>query len=203
MELAPVQSSAPVKACLAEYAKISTSGFNCAVLAESLRLLNQTVAASGNMPITMNDLSLSEMDQSWRLDKVTQDLHFGLDPSPNVFFSPYNLAKVSRELGTLGYKNTELMPRFFDKLDAMLERPTTDDYVAGAQVGFEEAQFGGGKGMPARHYIYQGFSGSEEFSEHVQTLLEYQQYKRQQLGASSGSDPSRRSASSFELAEVE
>jgi len=79
------------------------------------------------------------MDQSWRLDKVTQDLHYGLDPSPNVFFSPYNMAKVSRELGTMGYKNTEIVPRFFDKLDSMLERPSTDDYIEGAKVGFDQA----------------------------------------------------------------
>ena len=85
----------------------------------------------------MNDLTLSEMDQNWRFDKVTEDVRFGLDPNPNVFFSPYNMAKVSRELGQLGYKNTELMPLWFDKIDAMLERPTTEDYIAGAGVSFD------------------------------------------------------------------
>ena len=60
------------------------------------------------------------MDQSWRMDKLTEDIRFGLDPNPNVFFSPYNLAKVSRELGELGYKNTDLMPLWFDKLESML-----------------------------------------------------------------------------------
>ena len=60
------------------------------------------------------------MDNSWRMDKVTEDIRFGLDPNPNVFFSPYNLAGVSRELGELGYKNTELMPMWFDKIESML-----------------------------------------------------------------------------------
>ena len=137
MEMAPVQSTTPVKACLTEYAKLATKGFNCDVLAQSLKLLNQAVAASGNDPIAMNDLTLSEMDQNWRFDKVTEDVRFGLDPNPNVFFSPYNMAKVSRELGQLGYKNTELMPLWFDKIDAMLERPTTEDYIAGAGVSFD------------------------------------------------------------------
>ena len=51
---------------------------------------------------------------------MTEDIRFGLDPNPNVFFSPYNLAGVSRELGELGYKNTELMPMWFDKIESML-----------------------------------------------------------------------------------
>mmetsp|Transcript_36751 Transcript_36751/g.44956 ORF Transcript_36751/g.44956 Transcript_36751/m.44956 type:complete len:119 (+) Transcript_36751:393-749(+) len=92
MELAPVQSMTPIKACLQEYAKLATKGFNCDSLAQSLKLLNQAVAAAGNDPLAMNDLTLSDMDQSWRLDKVTQDIRFGLDPNPNVFFSPYNMA---------------------------------------------------------------------------------------------------------------
>ena len=36
MELAPVQSMKPLKTVLSEYAKVSTAGFSCEVLAESL-----------------------------------------------------------------------------------------------------------------------------------------------------------------------
>jgi hypothetical protein len=96
MELSPVQSLTPIKACLFEYSRLSTNGFNCGVLAESLKRLNQAVTAVGNNPLTFSDYTLSEMDQSWRMDKLTEDLKFGLDVNPNVFFSPHNLAEVSR-----------------------------------------------------------------------------------------------------------
>ena len=104
MELAPVQSMKPLKTILSEYAKVSTSGFSCGVLAESLQRLNQATLALGNHPVKTNDYSLSEMDQSWRLDKVTEDIKFGLNPNPNVFFSPYNLARVARNLGEKAIK---------------------------------------------------------------------------------------------------
>jgi len=39
----------------------------------------------------------------------------------------------------LGYKNTDLMPLWFNKLDAMLARPSTQDYIEGAQVSFDQA----------------------------------------------------------------
>ena len=112
----------PIVTCLKEYSRLSNKGFDCGVLAESLKRLNQVVAAGGNDPLTFNDYSLSEMDQSWRMDKVTEDLKFGLSPNPNVFFSPYNLGRVSRELGELGYKNTELMHLWFDKIDAVQQK---------------------------------------------------------------------------------
>ena len=108
------------------------------------------------------------------MDKGANDLKYGLDPNPNAFFSPHNLARVSRELGTLGYKNTELMPLWFQKLDMLIGRPTMDDHIANAKVPFGQAMFGGMKGIVPRHYIYQGFSDSQEFKGHVATLLEYQ-----------------------------
>ena len=40
MELAPVQSMKPLKTVLSEYAKVSTAGFSCEVLAESIERLN-------------------------------------------------------------------------------------------------------------------------------------------------------------------
>lgn len=119
MELAPVMSQKPIQTCLMEYSKLANKGFDCGVLAHSLKLLNQAVAAGGNDPLTFNDYTLSEMDTSWRMDKVTEDLRHGLSPNPNVFFSPYNLGRVSRELGELGYKNTGLMHLWFDKIDSM------------------------------------------------------------------------------------
>ena len=120
------------------------------------------------------------MDQSWRMDKVTEDIKFGLDPNPNIFFSPYNLAKVARQLGDLGYKNTDVMPMWFDKIDSMLKPTSTTDHIKAANVGFGQAQFGGLKGLAPRHYIYQGFDGDKEFRQHVETLQEYEDSKRLQ-----------------------
>ena len=104
------------------------------------------------------------------MDKVAEDLKFGLDPNPTVFFSPYNLARVSRELGTLGYKNNDLMPMWFDKIDSMLKEHSREDYIDGAKVDLEKAMFGGLQGFTPRHYIYQGWATSEEFSQLVMTL---------------------------------
>ena len=72
------------------------------------------------------------------------------------------------------------MPLWFDKIEAMLACPDTEDYIKGANVSFDQAQVGGMLNYTSRHYIYQGFNDSQEFNEHVQTLLEYEQYKRDQ-----------------------
>ena len=101
------------------------------------------MAAIGNNPLSFSDYSLSEMDQSWRVDKLTEDLKFGLSQNPNVFFSPYNLAEVSRQLGELGYKNTELTPMWFDKMENMLSERSMKEYIEGAEVPIGQAMFGG------------------------------------------------------------
>jgi len=174
MEMSAVNSTTPIKSFFEEYSKCTTKGFDCGVLAQSLKRLNTTIHAIGNKPLTYDDYTISEMDTSWRMQKLTDDLTFGLDPNPTRFFSPYNLAATSRELGELGYKNTELIPKWFDKLDSMLKDHSTTDMIDGAHVPFEQAMFGGLKNYVPRHYIYQGFSGSEEFKEHVKTLIEYE-----------------------------
>ena len=74
------------------------------------------------MPKTYDDLTIFEMDSNWRFDRVAEDLKFCLTDNPNVPFSPYNLASAAREFGEMGYKNTEVMPYWFDKLDAMYGR---------------------------------------------------------------------------------
>lgn len=188
MELSPVQSLTPIKACLFEYSRLSTNGFNCGVLAESLKRLNQAVTAVGNNPLTFSDYTLSEMDQSWRMDKLTEDLKFGLDVNPNVFFSPHNLAEVSRQLGYLGYKNSEIIPKWFEKIDSMLTEKDTQQYIETAKVSFSQAMFGGQKGFVPRHYIYQGFSNSEEFKSHVETLLMYEHDKETAFNHKDNSD---------------
>lgn len=64
------------------------------------------------------------------------------------------MASVARNLGEIGYKNTEIMPLWFNKIEAMLAAKDNEDYIEGAKVSFEQAMFGGLKNYKPRHYIY-------------------------------------------------
>ena len=167
------QTMTPMKVILAEYSKMTTRGFDCYLLAKSLRIVNDTISARGNSPKLWSDYSIYEMDTSWRFEKVFQDVKFGLagpngnDPSFAYFSAPH-MAEVSRQLGELGYKNTELVPLWFAKIDALI----ADEYVHQG-VSFGQAVYGGMKGFVPRHYIYRGFEDSMEFKEHMQTLIDW------------------------------
>jgi hypothetical protein len=50
------------------------------------------------------------------MQKLVDDLKHGL--SEDQFFSPTHLARVNQELGEIGYKNAELIPLIFGKLNA-------------------------------------------------------------------------------------
>ena len=129
------------------------------------------------MPVTLNDYDRFTIDRSWRMDKVAEDIKFGLTDNPNAFFSPYNMATVSRELGDLGYKNSEIIPLWFDKLDALMRRDeqTFEEVHAAAQVSYDQAVFGSMANFKPRHYVYQGFEANEQFQkEHLRTLLTYE-----------------------------
>ena len=43
------------------------------------------------------------------MDKVASDINFALNQENNTYFSSFNMARASRQLGELGYKNTELI----------------------------------------------------------------------------------------------
>lgn len=101
------------------------------------------------------------------MEKVADDLKHGLDK--DNFFSPVNMAKISRHLGELGYKNTELIPLWFQKINFMLDNP--GHYDASEPVNFERAVYGGQKNFVPRHYIFEGFLEDKEFKEHVSTIL--------------------------------
>ena len=108
MRTAILNSQTPVRLILSEYNKLTSRGFNCEVLANSLEHLQTTLHARGNSPKVYADYSSSEMDLSWRMEKVAMDLKFGLT-SENAYFSSNNMGRISRNLGEIGYKNTELI----------------------------------------------------------------------------------------------
>lgn len=66
---------------------------------------------------------------------------------------------------------------WFDKMENMLNERSMKEYIEGADVPIGQAMFGGAQNYLPRHYIYQGFSGSQEFKEHVETLLIYKHDK--------------------------
>jgi hypothetical protein len=53
------------------------------------------------------------------MEKVAEDIKFGLT-NDFVFFSPHNMGRASRELGQLGYKNTEIIRTWLKTLHVKL-----------------------------------------------------------------------------------
>ncbi len=96
-----------------------------------------TLYARGNKPTVFADYSIAEMSQSWRMEKIASDIKFAL-ASDNAFFSATNMGRISRKLGEVGYKNTELIPLWFEKINSMVGRKK-HKFVAGPT--FESAIF--------------------------------------------------------------
>lgn len=75
METAPAFASNPIKEILKQYNDLIGSGsrgFDCEVMAKSMEHLENAVMARGNQPkgSFMDYHSMSEMDQSWRMQKI-------------------------------------------------------------------------------------------------------------------------------------
>lgn len=182
MEMAQLQSSTPIRHILNLYENITRKGFDDYTLAESLKRLNQTLQARGNMPRTYSDLSTSEMEINWRFDKVAEDLKYALTDKPTRPFTPYNLARVARELGIMGYKNTEIIPIWLDRVNGLYRRTVgIDPFVdyEEAKIPLEDSMYGGAEGVVAKHYIFQGFQSSDEFAEHLETLKMWEQEREE------------------------
>lgn len=85
------------------------------------------------------------------MDKVASDINFALKQENNTFFSPYNMARASRQLGHLGYKNTELIENWLQNLPSILNGANQN---ATAMPDFESVVFGSFKNFKPRHYIF-------------------------------------------------
>lgn len=123
----------------------------------------------------MGDYSQSELEQSWRLTKVIEDIQFGL--RPDQFYSPVHLAETSNLLAEIQYKNTDLLPHFFTKLRTLLEERFNGTKVH-QTLTFENAVYGGPKNFVPRHYIFRGFESSDDFNYCLKTLLNYEDSKK-------------------------
>lgn len=101
---APLYSPTPLKEILRAYNELTTRGFNSELVAETLGNVANALRARGFRPRVMNDYSHNELEQSWRMQKVIDDITFGL--KPDQFFSPVHLAETTNLLGEIQYKNT-------------------------------------------------------------------------------------------------
>jgi hypothetical protein len=71
---APVYSLYPLKDILRAYNEMTTRGFNSEVVTETLKNVANCLRARGYKARVMGDYSQSELEQSWRLTKVIEDI---------------------------------------------------------------------------------------------------------------------------------
>jgi hypothetical protein len=68
----------PLKEILKAYNDLSQRGFNSEATVETLKNLGAVMRARGFKGRVKGDYSASEMDHSWRMQKLIDDLKFGL-----------------------------------------------------------------------------------------------------------------------------
>lgn len=76
----------PLKDILKSYNELTQRGFNSEATVETLKNLSKVMRARGFKGRSMGDYTHQEMDQSWRLQKLVDDLKYGLKPTQ--FFAP-------------------------------------------------------------------------------------------------------------------
>lgn len=86
-------SLTPLKEILRNYNELTARGFNSEASAATLENISNVLRARGFKGRVQGDYSASELDQSWRMQKLVDDLKHGL--RSDQFFSPAHLAKVS------------------------------------------------------------------------------------------------------------
>lgn len=179
MATAPLMTETPVKLILSEYSRLSSQGFDGRLFSSTLEHLVQTVKGRGNSPRVYSDYTLPELDVSWRMAKVSEDLKHAL--TTDQFFSSHLMAKTARLLGELGYKNTELIPLWFQKMEQMMKEDAAAKTEVSSSDLFNSAIYGSFFNLKPRHYVYQGYFQHDEFQSHLRTLTEWQQESKEKL----------------------
>ena len=137
-----------------------------------MKNISNALRARGYKGRAQGDYSVPELDQSWRMQKLVDDIKFGL--RADQFFSPAHLAQVNLGLGEIGYKNTDLIPLVFDKLENQLNERQLGINFENKELSFKDAVYGGPLGFVDRHYVFKGFQSSDEFNEYLQILMEWE-----------------------------
>lgn len=161
-----------MKEILKAYNELTQRGFNSEATVQTLKNVSAVLRARGFKGRVHTDYSTTELDHSWRMQKLIDDLKFGL--RSDQFFSATHLALSSLKLGDIGYKNTELIPMIFDKLNVMLDERQLGIKNEQHELSFNDAVYGGAKGFVDRHYVFKGFQNSQEFNEYLQILMEWE-----------------------------
>lgn len=162
----------PLKEILRAYNDLTSRGFNSEATVETLKNVGKAMRARGYKGRVQGDYSATELDQSWRMQKLVDDLKFGL--RKDQFFSPHHLAQVNLGLGEIGYKNVEIIPMVFEKLHNQLDERQLGISNEQTELSYNDAVYGGAKGFVARHYVFKGFQNSEEFNEYLQILMDWE-----------------------------
>lgn len=69
-----------MKDILKTYNEMTTRGFSSELVAETLKNVKDALRARGYRARVMGDYSHSELEQSWRMQKLIDDIIFGLKP---------------------------------------------------------------------------------------------------------------------------
>jgi len=157
MQSAFMNSRNPIKDILYHYNKAATKGFDASLVNTTLNQLNQSFKGRGNKPRVYDDYSTREFDQSWRMHQLTG--HIKLALSDELYFNHYFMAQTSRQLGELGHKDTEIIQKYFDKLNQMLDEREIDQRHR-KPLDYERAVYGSYMNILPRHYIFDGFESN-------------------------------------------
>jgi hypothetical protein len=162
----------PLKDIFRSYNELTNRGFNSEATVETLKNAFNAIRARGFKGRPHGDYSVSELDQSVRMQKLVDDLKFGL--RADQFFSPHHLAQANLSLGDLGYKNADLIPRVFEKLNNLLDERQLGVNNEQRELNFQDAVFGEAQGFISRHYVFKGFQNSDEFNEYLKILMDWE-----------------------------
>ena len=81
-----------------------------------------------------------------------------------MYFNHHFLGQTSRQLGAIGYKDAELIQKFFDKIHKMIaERDNNSADLNKEGLSFKDAVYGTFSKFVPRHYVFEGFQSSQEF----------------------------------------
>lgn len=108
-------SDQALKEILKNYNTLSHRGFDSNMINKSLHIILQTLLSRGNYPKILSDYSFGEMEESWRFNKVIDDIKFGLKDDQE--FSAHHLGSIAQTLGEMGYKNTNLIEMQLKKVN--------------------------------------------------------------------------------------
>ena len=114
MQSAFMNSQTPLKDVLMHYNKAANKGFDSSLVASTLEQINTTLKARGNKPRVFDDYTTREFDISWRMQQLVD--HVKVAMGNEVFFNHTLMGKASRQIGEIGYKDTELIQKSFNKL---------------------------------------------------------------------------------------